>query len=222
MKEKIREIIIGLGADVCGFANIDRFQDTPAGFHPRDVFKRTKSVIVIAKALPRGLAYVSPRLVYKKANDINLEMLDHISYKASLEIQRLGGIAVPMPSDGPYDYWNAEKSEGRGLISMRHAAVHAGIGTIGKNTLVANEKFGNMISLGAILTDLDIQSDPPAREMCLAECRICLSGCPSQALDGGSVNQKRCRQYAYDTNQRGFDVTVCNKCRINCPRVFGV
>ena len=29
MKEEIREIILSYGADLCGFANIDRFQDAP-------------------------------------------------------------------------------------------------------------------------------------------------------------------------------------------------
>ena len=43
-----------LGANLCGIASIDRFKDSPAGFHPHDVFKKTKSVISIACRIPEG------------------------------------------------------------------------------------------------------------------------------------------------------------------------
>ena len=64
MKKQIKEIILNKGADLCGIANIDRFIDTPAGFHPLDIYKDCKSVIVFGKRLPKGLAYVNPRIMY--------------------------------------------------------------------------------------------------------------------------------------------------------------
>lgn len=110
MKEKIKKIIQKLGADICGIANIERFASTPSGFHPTDIYKNCKSVIVFAKSMPKGLAYVSPRIVYMKATDINLDEIDHISYLASIEIEKLGGIAVPLPCDSPYDYWDSDNT----------------------------------------------------------------------------------------------------------------
>jgi hypothetical protein len=38
MEDQIKEIVMRLGADVCGIAGIDRFSEAPKGFHPRDVF----------------------------------------------------------------------------------------------------------------------------------------------------------------------------------------
>lgn len=222
MEEIIKQIIAKLGADVCGIAEAERFEDAPAGFHPTDIYKDCKSVIVFAKNMPRGLAYVSPRIVYNKATDMNLAELDRVSYLASIEIEKLGGIAVPLPSDSPYEYWDDDKTEGRGLLSMRHAAVLAGIGSMGKNNLIINQKYGNMINIGAVLTNLNLESDPLSEELCISGCRLCLDSCPQKALNGVTVSQKLCRAFTYSSNKRGFGVCNCNKCRIVCPRAFGV
>lgn len=223
MKEKIREIFYNLGADLCGFANVDKFVDTPKGFHPKDIYDDCKTVIVFAKALPKGIAKVNPRIIYEHFNSLGPIILDKIAYLAALEIEKkFLGLAVPIPADGPYDYWDEEKSEGRGIISMKHAAVRAGLGTLGKNTLLINKKYGNMISIGAVLTELELESDPPSEEMCIKGCRLCLDNCQAKALDGKTANQSLCRHYAYETNSRGFPVVNCNKCRLVCPRAFGI
>jgi epoxyqueuosine reductase len=222
MKEEIREVFLDLGADVCGFAAIDRFREAPKGFHPTDIYSQCKSVIVFGKALPKGIAKVSPGIVYQHFNKTGLVELDRIAHLAAVEIERkYDGCVVPIPADCPYEYWDKEMLEGRGIISMKHAAVLAGIGTLGKSTLLINSVYGNMLSIGAVLTNLDLPSDPFAEEMCIKGCRLCLDNCPVGALDGYTTNQRLCRTHAYETNARGFDITNCNKCRIVCPRTFG-
>lgn len=44
-KNKVKEIMKSLGADLCGIASIDRFANAPEGYHPLDVFPLCKSVI---------------------------------------------------------------------------------------------------------------------------------------------------------------------------------
>jgi epoxyqueuosine reductase QueG len=220
-EEQIKGIILNKDADLCGIANIDRFGNTPAGFHPLDIYKDCKSVIVLAKRLPKGLAHVNPRIVYNHANELNVDAVDKITYEASLAIEQLGCIAVPLPCDGPYDYWEKDNLKGKGLLSMRHAAVLAGLGSMGKNTLFINRYYGNFLRLGVILTNLDLQSDPLSEELCIENCRLCLDNCPVKALDGKTANQKLCRPHTYSTNDRGFGVVNCNQCRTICPRRFG-
>jgi epoxyqueuosine reductase len=222
MEEKIREILKKFGADDCGIANVERFANAPAGFHPRDVYKECKSVIVFAKCMPKGLAFVSPRISYIRATDSNLNELDRIGLLASVEIEKSGAIAVPIPCDSPYEYWDSEKLEGRGILSMRHAAQLSGLGSMGKSTLIISKKFGTMLNFGAILTNLDLKSDPLSEEICLANCCICIDNCPQKALNGLTVNQKLCREYTYTQNKRGFQVCNCNKCRVGCPGAFGM
>jgi len=222
VKNKIKEVFINLGAEVCGVANIDLFSDAPKGFHPIDVYYDCKSVIVFAKKIPNGLAYVSPRIIYQHFNNLSPVEVDRIAYLASIEIEKTyNGIAVPVPSDGPYDYWDAKNLEGRGIISMKHAAVLAGIGTLGKNTLLLNSQYGNMLTIGAVLTNLNLPSDKPADNICIKQCSLCVDNCPVNAIDEHGVNQKLCRNCAYAINERGFDVVNCNKCRIICPMAFG-
>lgn len=222
MEDKIKKLFTDLGADICGVANIELFSDAPKGFHPMDIYSDCKSVIVFAKKIPYGLAYVNPRIIYEHFNSISPVELDRIAYLASIEIEKVyGGIAVPIPSDGPYDYWDEKNLEGRGTISMKHAAVLAGIGTLGKSTLLLNSHYGNMLTIGAVLTNLNLSSDKPAENICIKQCRLCIDNCPVNAISENGVNQKLCRNNTYATNDRGFDVVNCNRCRTMCPMAFG-
>lgn len=222
MKDKIKEIFINLGAEVCGVANIDLFIDAPNGFHPTDIYSDCKSVIVFAKKIPKGLAFISPRISYQHFNSVSPVELDRIAYLASNEIEKIHkGIAVAIPSDGPYDYWDENNLEGRGIISMKHAAALAGIGTIGKSTLLLNSQYGNMLNIGAVLTNLNLPSDTLADNICIKGCSLCIDNCSVNAINEYGVNQKLCREYTYGSNDRGFDVVNCNKCRTICPMTFG-
>ncbi len=222
MKKQIKEFVLSLGADVCGVANIDRFSEAPVGFHPQDIFPGCQSVIVFGIALPKGLTRVEPRLIYGYFNNSICPEVDKVALNAAKEMERLyGGYAVPLPSDAPYEYWDPKKMEGRGLISMKHAAVLAGLGTLGKSTLLLNDKYGNLLTLGAILTDLDLESDPLAQNICIDSCSLCIQSCPVQALNGDWANQAKCRPNTYGTNARGFDVVNCNQCRTVCPMRYG-
>jgi len=154
----------------------------------------------------------------------NEEKIRNIILKRGVDlcgIEQLGCFAVPLPCDGPYEYWETDNLRGKALLSMRHAAVMAGLGSLGKNTLLINNRYGNFLTVGAILTDLDLKSDPLSEELCIENCRKCLDYCPVHALDGTTANQKLCRQNAYIEHERGFTMTNCNICRTICPRRFG-
>lgn len=51
-REKVKEIMFALGADLCGIASIDRFINAPRGYHPLDVLPTCKSVISFGCRLP--------------------------------------------------------------------------------------------------------------------------------------------------------------------------
>lgn len=222
MKEQIREIVLSSGADVCGIANVESFSNAPKGFHPSDIFADCKSVIVFGLSLPKGLAKIDPKLIYAHFNSFNCSQVDLIATKSAKQIEKcFGGNAVPLPADDPYDSWDSEKMEGHGLLSVKHAAVAAGLGTLGKNTLLLNNQYGNWLTLGAVLTDLDLPSDPPAEKICIPSCNLCLTNCPVHAIGEKSVIQKKCRLNTYGTNARGFSTVNCNRCRTVCPMKFG-
>lgn len=223
MKEEIREKVLSYGADICRIAGIERFEGAPEGFHPRDIFPGCKSVIVFGLALPKGLYMVDSKLIYAHFNNFACPQVDHIAYQTANFLEKKYHVTgVPIPCDGPYDYWDVEKMEGRGLLSMKHAAVLSGIGTFGKNTLLINKDYGNRLIIGCILTDMLIESDELDVGTCLEHCNLCLQNCPVGAIGKDEVEQKLCRINSYGKTLRGFDTVECNRCRTICPVRFGV
>jgi len=96
------------------------------------------------------------------------------------------------------------------------------IRTDGKNTLLVNDRFGNMIWLGAIVTNASLMPDALADyQTGKVDCRICLDACPAQALDGKAIVQKKCRSISGKYSDGGGVVYACNLCRKLCPSCRG-
>lgn len=215
---KIKEIAVDLGADLCGIASPDRFNGAPKGHHPLDIYPDCKSVIVFAKRVPYGSIYAENSITYTHANNVITQLVDSLGLELCLFLEDLGINTVPIPSDDPSEYWEADKQYARGILSLRHAGYFAGLGVMGKNTLLINGKYGNMIQIGAILVDVLLESDPIANyEGCREKCSLCIDSCPQKALDQTTVNQKLCRELSNFITERGFNLKKCNICRTICP-----
>lgn len=220
--DHLKQAALSLRADLCGIAPVARFAQAPAGFNPRDIFPGAQSVIVIAKRFPEGV-FASPGPVpYTFACDVVLQEVLRISYALALRLQDAGLTAVPIPSE-PYLYWDAEAMEGRGILSLRHAGHLAGLGVLGKNTLLTNDRYGNRITLGALLVDAVLEADPIADyAFCTDACHQCIDGCSVHALNGVSVLQKNCRAHAQTVTAKGYALYTCRTCREVCPHGRGL
>jgi epoxyqueuosine reductase QueG len=99
--------------------------------------------------------------------------------------------------------------------------VLAGLGKMGKNTLVVNDRYGNMIWLGAVVTSMELVADEPAAYTpCRPSCRLCIQSCPAGALGGELVNQTACLSQAFRKVDGGQEI-LCWKCRQVCPNHLG-
>ena len=223
MRERIKEIVIKHGADLFGIAPAGRFDGAPGGFHPRDIYSKTESVIVFAVRLPGGTLFAETPIPFTHMNTLAIQKVDAITYAISADLDRAGVGNVLIPTDDPYEYWDSDRQEGRAILSLRHAAVLAGLGRLGRNNLLVNKDYGNMIQIGALLTDKRIEPDPLADyEVCPPECRICLDSCPQRALTGETVIQKLCRPISNFKTEKGYVIKRCFECRRTCPRTFGI
>lgn len=210
------------GADLCGIAPVERFDAAPKGFRPTDIYPATKSVVVIAKRFPEAALRSTNPVPYSFTSEQIRYQVYRITCELSLHLQDLGVTAVPIPNE-PYIYWDPKKMEGRGILSLRHAGYLAGLGVLGRNNLLINEKFGNRVSLGALLLDAPLEGDPIATyEVCKDSCNLCIKSCPAKALDGKSVVQKLCRKRSQTITPKGYELNTCNICRSVCPNGAGI
>ena len=114
-----------------------------------------------------------------------------------------------------------------GPVSERMYAKYAGIGWIGKNTCLINQKQGSWLFLGVILTSAEIEPDLPAPDRC-GTCTRCIEACPTDAFVGPhQLDANRCISYltiekkgriAADLRDgMGHHVFGCDICQDVCP-----
>jgi len=222
-QNEIKQIIIRNGADLFGIASIDRFNEAPKGFHPIDIYKKTKSVIVFAKKISSESLYADSCVPFTYISTLAVQAVDLMTFHISNDLDLIGIKNVVIPTDDPYEYWDEKNKTGRAILSLRHAGYLAGLGIIGRNNLLVNEDLGNMFQIGAILTEVEIEPSPIADyKTCPDNCRICLETCPAKALDGTTVNQLLCRPIAMFRNEKGYTLKKCYNCRKNCPLTLGL
>ena len=156
--------------------------------HPRHVLEGVRSVVMLAmsyrteepKAVEAGQGRVSR---YAWGGDYH----DHIH-------ERLHALAD----------WLREKAPGanvRGVVDTaplleREFAQRAGLGWIGKNTLLLNRREGSWFFLAALLTDVEMDYDAEHKSDHCGTCTACLDACPTDAFVGPYIlDARKCISY---------------------------
>ena len=218
-KEELKNIASSLGADLCGVASIDRFNDAPKGFHPLDVFPACKSVISFAVRFPVGALLCDTPVPYTRIRNSLTSKMDAIALNLCIELEKRGIVSIPIPTNE--SLWDENTERWRSIISQKHAAQAAGLGTIGRHSLLITPQFGSMVWLGCVLCDAEIEPDQVLADICVG-CNKCVQACPVNALENKEINQQKCWDNAFGEDEKlQAWVISCHKCRDACPYNLG-
>lgn len=108
-------------------------------------------------------------------------------------------------------------------------AYEAGIGDIGMCNHIVTEKYGNNIRLGAVFTDMKLDTDSPTdfglSEFCKI-CNLCLKNCPSKAISNKTRIVQGRKFYEFD-DAKCYEMwtktgTDCGICIQSCPFTQGI
>ncbi len=217
--QEIKEIVYSLGADLCGVACMERFDNAPKGFHPLDVLPSCKSVISFAVRFPIGALKCKTPVPYTRIRNSLTPKMDAIALNICIELEKRGIVSVPVPTNE--SLWDEKTNRWRSIISQKHAAQAAGIGTIGRHSLLITKQFGSMVWLGSVLCEAEIQPDEMMEDICI-HCNRCVQVCPVNALGNEEMNQSVCWDNAFgDDEATQTWVISCHKCRDICPYNLG-
>ena len=216
-KQEIKGLFMSRGAELCGIASIDRFQDAPAGFHPLDVLPTCKSVISFACRFPAGCLSCKTDVPYTLIRNTLTPKMERIAVECCIELEKAGILAVPVPTnDSRFD---DSTGRFRSIVSQKHAAQAAGLGTIGRHSLLITPELGSMVWLGCVLTELELEPDELKEAVC-DDCGLCVSACPINALKCPEMNQRTCWDHAFGDYEGTWQIH-CHRCRDICPYNLG-
>lgn len=232
--EDVKRIALEVGFDDCGIARADALTDEEYPLHewirrgwhggldymernadkrmdPRLLVPGAKSVICCVSAYPSPdniggtAAYARTREYHKVIKDMLFALRERLGIDGKCCCD-----TVP--------------------ISDKHWAARAGLGWIGRNTLLVTPRWGSWVNLGEIVTTEEVSeysTHSEYSEFC-SKCGRCVAACPNQALapDGSPMlNVTRCtayytthhqRELPPDINTQGYTMG-CDLCQLACP-----
>lgn len=234
---KLRKLTTLNGGDLFGVASSQSLSAAPEKFRPQDLMPGCRSVIVVGKRLSDATVETTPSRMFDTLYFAVNGFLDQLILKITDTLIREGCQAVGV---GPH---SLDGKKLRGDISQKHAAVAAGLGRFGLQSLVLTPEFGPRQRWGTVLTDALLKTDVLLEEnLCQPEkCRqICLTSCPAKVfsprdpegitdphfLPGGlwyywNIDRFACSAYRADRKKESGWITegghACAVCLKVCP-----
>jgi epoxyqueuosine reductase len=112
------------------------------------------------------------------------------------------------------------------LLEREHAQ-RAGLGSVGKHTLLIDRGIGSYLLLGALVTTLELDADAPSAPDPCGSCSRCVEACPTDAITPWTVDATRCISYLTIEHRGPIDASLhqpmqdwifgCDICQEVCP-----
>lgn len=117
----------------------------------------------------------------------------------------------------------------RTALPHKSIAIRAGLGWIGRSSLLVTPEYGSALRLSSMITNAPLSVAEPILESRCGKCSKCRDVCPYEALTGkdwekgiergGLLDYEKCAQGAMARSLEviGVDMTICGKCFVFCP-----
>ena len=200
LSQEVRDVALSAGADMMGFAPIERFDAGPRETQPTYYMPKARTVAVAGIGYPRSIGEVwgtfreegclpNPYMWFGFAY-LNWE-LSRVALRVAKALEAHGYRSLPIPPSGAlvqYRYCEEFNEWGRylGDFSHKHAAVAAGLGVFGWSNLFLAPGYGARVRLISVISEAPLT---PGEMMAPEElCRpdlcgyACVKTCPIGAL----------------------------------------
>ncbi|MFC2133211.1 4Fe-4S double cluster binding domain-containing protein [Bacteroidota bacterium] len=177
--QSIKQFILEQGASLIGFTNIKSLDGLKT--YPDNLLDNFNSAISIAVNIPNAIFDTiidKPTPIYASFYGVANDMLDKISLQTAIKLQSDGYPALPIPASK-----YATDDNLHGSLPHRAVALTAGLGWIGKSSLLITSDFGPRVRLATILTTAHFIPDTELENLC-GTCEECISACPADAIKG--------------------------------------
>lgn len=179
----------------------------------KEVFKEVVSLLRPAKSAGEA----EPGELFGPHSDYVNSRLTKAVYDLADIFRKEEYRSLPLPAAGcPTDQRFLQA-----VFSYKHAAQLAGLGTIGRHSLLITPEFGPRVRLACLLTEAPLEASPSLGKNYCRDCDACIRACPAQAFQvpapdkAYSMNKFACRTY----RQAGLTCSVCLK---RCAEVLGL
>lgn len=180
MKNRIIELSKDANADEIRFIDADDLTEDHIGDVQKFAGRQAKNIMPEAKTVIVFSTYIGKFVTDHSAQYGRTSRLVLSGYYANI-VRPLTPIKEYLESQG-YKALIVDGENDDDSIPLKGTAVKAGLGWIGKNSMLISNKYGSFQALGAILTDADLGEHYPLMKNMCGDCSKCIDACPSKAI----------------------------------------
>jgi epoxyqueuosine reductase QueG len=224
-QQSMQEMKEKLGVDLMGVVSVEKSTSRELRERSVSLLPGAASVLVLGKEIYKEVvSLLRPSKEVGEADPGELfgAHTDYLNGRLNRAVHELAGFfkqegfrSLPLTTVSPVD--------GRfltSLFSFKHAAELAGLGTMGRHSLLITPAYGPRVRLACVLTEAHLEPSERTNKESCANCNACIRKCPARAIqppkDGEvySINRFACRAY----RQAGL---ICGVCIKACDEAMG-
>lgn len=225
MKEDIMRFAASRGADITGFASVDRwpeYNEIPPDFWPTALWSMAKTVVVMGMQMPLPIVDTTPSILHRETYETCNRDLDSLAFGLTRYLNKKGHASMFFTRDGYGSIKNLIEKP-RAAFSHTFAAKYAGLGTVSRSHNLLTPEFGSRVRLVSVFTAAEVEPDPVMEKDLCINCGMCARCCPVGVLKDEA--DETGYYYKYDpvgcarwheelTRRRAYPCGICTKV---CP-----